>query len=43
MYYSAVLNIVRAENPDLSILADKPLDAIKGYKLKTRALTIEDM
>jgi len=34
--------MVRAENPALSSLADKSVDAIRKYKLKTRELTIED-
>jgi len=34
--------MVRSENPALSSLADKPVDAIRKYKLKTRKLTIED-
>ena len=37
-----VWNMVRSENPALSSLADKPVDAIRKYKLKTRDLTAED-
>jgi len=39
---NAIWNMVRSENPALSSLADKPVDAIRKYKLKTRKLTIED-
>ncbi len=39
---NAIWNMVRSENPTLSNLADKPIDAIRKYKLKTRELTIED-
>jgi len=39
---NAIWNMVRSENPALSDLADKPVDAIRKYKLKTRELTIED-
>ncbi|MFQ6061839.1 MAG: AAA family ATPase [Methanosarcinales archaeon] len=38
----AIWNMVRQENPDLSALADKSLNEIKNYKLKTRDLKIED-
>ena len=39
---NAIWNMVRLKNPALSSLADKPVDAIKNYKLKTSELTIED-
>ena len=39
---NAIWSMVRSENPTLSSLADKPVDAIKKYKLKTRELTTED-
>jgi len=39
---NAIWHMVRSENPALSSLADKPVDAIRKYKLKTRKLTIED-
>lgn len=39
---NAIWKMVRSENPALSSLADKPVDAIRKYKLKTRELTIED-
>lgn len=39
---NTIWNMVRAENPELSSLADKSVDAIRKYKLKTRELTIED-
>ena len=38
----AIWNMVRSENPALSDLADKSVDAIRKYKLKTRKLTIDD-
>ena len=38
----SVWNMVRSENPSLSRLADKPIDAIKKYKLKTRELRNHD-
>jgi SpoVK/Ycf46/Vps4 family AAA+-type ATPase len=38
----AIWNMVRSENPALSSLADKPVDAIRKYKLKTRELAIGD-
>ena len=39
---NAIWNMVRSENPALSSLADKSVDAIRNYKLKTRELTIGD-
>ena len=39
---NAIWSMVRSENPALSSLADKPVDAIRKYKLKTRELRIED-
>jgi katanin p60 ATPase-containing subunit A1 len=38
----AIWNMVRSENPELSNLADKSVDAIQKYKLKTRELKIDD-
>ncbi len=34
--------MVRSENPALGSLADKPVDAIREYKLGVRELTAED-
>jgi len=42
MCNDAIWNMVRSENPTLSSLADKTVDAIRKYKLKTRELTTED-
>jgi katanin p60 ATPase-containing subunit A1 len=39
---NAIWNMVRSENPALSSLADKSVDAIRKYKLKTRELTLTD-
>jgi katanin p60 ATPase-containing subunit A1 len=39
---NTIWNMVRSENPTLSSLADKSVDVIRKYKLKTRELTIED-
>jgi katanin p60 ATPase-containing subunit A1 len=39
---NAIWNMVRSENPTLSSLADKSVDAIRKYKLKTRELTLTD-
>ena len=38
----AIWNMVRSENPALSELADKSVDAIRLYKLKTRELILDD-
>jgi len=38
----AIWNMVRSENPALSELADKSVDAIRMYKLKTRELKFAD-
>lgn len=39
---NTIWNMVRSENPALSSLADKSVDVIRKYKLKTRELTIDD-
>lgn len=39
---NAIWCMVRSENPALSSLADKPVDAIRQYKLNTRELKRED-
>lgn len=39
---NAIWNMVRSDNPELSDLADKSVDAIRKYKLKTRELKIGD-
>lgn len=38
----AIWNMVRSENPALESLADKPVDAIREYRLKVRELTAGD-
>lgn len=38
----AIWNMVRNQNPNLSNLADKPLNEVKNYELKTQKLHIED-
>ncbi|MEA3325042.1 MAG: ATP-binding protein [Euryarchaeota archaeon] len=38
----AIWNMVRSENPALESLADKPVDAIREYRLGVRELTDED-